>query len=151
MTDIIALVLASARLFTALAFLLFLPGFALLLVFYPKSGDLPFFERIVLSSIVSIGATIGVFLALDLILGVETTAVNSFLSLLIITLLALVVWRTELFFIQRRPTWHSVRSLILPGVNNRPAREIIRVFQACEIRARSFLGKNRAGSDRKKE
>jgi len=109
MADILALIIASFRLMTGLALLLFVPGFAIMLVFYPKHGDIPLFERVALSGILSIGSAVGVFLFLDLVLGIDTTAGNGFLSLSVITVLALVIWRTEIFF----TGWREKRGSLL--------------------------------------
>jgi uncharacterized membrane protein len=144
MTDIVAIVLSSIRLIAGLAFLLFIPGFAVLLVFYPKLSDISFFERIALSSIVSISAGIGVFLLLDLLLGIETTPVNSFLSLFAITVIALAVWRIEIFFMERHEKIKSGEgSVISFGLGSRPILEINRIYHAFQNKVASILGKIR--------
>lgn len=143
MTDIVAIVLLSIRLIVGLAFLLFIPGFVVLLVFYPKLSDIPFFDRVALSSIVSIGTGMGVFLLLDLLLGIDTTPVNSFLSLFAITLLALAIWRIEIFILDRREKLKSVKSPFISfGYDNRPNHKIVRIYHSFENKVANLLGKN---------
>ena len=71
---------------------LFIPGFALMLVLYPRRGDLGVVERIALSSVLSIAVTLLMALFLDLVLGVDFTAKNMVVSLSLFTVACSLVW-----------------------------------------------------------
>jgi uncharacterized membrane protein len=108
------------RVVLGMCLLLFIPGYAISLVFYPGAGDIPAIERLILSGIVSIGSSIGVVLLMDFGLGIETTPRNGALSLIAITILALMIWRIELVFARRinKTTPRSVLSTAMnPGLN----------------------------------
>ena len=71
---------------------LFIPGFALTLVLYPKKKGLEMIERIALSSVLSIAVTLLTALFLDLGLGVDFTAENMIISLSVLTLTCFLIW-----------------------------------------------------------
>jgi len=150
MIDIIGFMIESVRMVTAFALLLFIPGFALMLIFYPKPNDIPVFERVALSGILSIGTAIGGLLILDLFLGIDTTTENSFLALSAITVIALTIWRVELFLIERRETRRGAsRSLLASVTTSRYFHELARIYRAGEDRINAYSGKNRTDGNRK--
>jgi len=150
MIDIIGFMIESVRMVTAFALLLFIPGFALMLIFYPKPNDIPVFERVALSGILSIGTAIGGLLILDLFLGIDTTTENSFLALSAITVVALTIWRVELFLIERRETRRGAsRSLLASVTTSRYFHELARIYRAGEDRINAYSGKNRTDGNRK--
>jgi len=71
---------------------LFVPGYALVLALYPKKKDLEFIERIALSSVLSIAITLLMALFLDLVLGVDFTAVNMVIALVSFTVICFIFW-----------------------------------------------------------
>ena len=150
MIDIIGFMIESVRMVTAFALLLFIPGFALMLIFYPKPNDVPVFERVALSGILSIGTAIGGLLILDLFLGIDTTTENSFLALSAITVVALTIWRVELFLIERRETRRGAsRSLLASVTTSRYFHELARIYRAGEDRINAYSGKKRTDGNRK--
>lgn len=96
MIDLIAFSIGAARTFFAFLFLMFIPGLAISLVFFPGLTDISVFRRIVLSGILSIGMVIACLLILDIFLGVDITPVSILVFLLFITLFVLVIWRIEI-------------------------------------------------------
>lgn len=75
---------------------MFIPGYALSLVLYPKQNDLPFFSRIALSFVFSIVSVIFVVLFIDEVIAMKTTPENIIISIVIFTIIALLIWKTEL-------------------------------------------------------
>jgi uncharacterized membrane protein len=92
MADIIATLLGLFRLIFGFFLLLFIPGCAISFIFYPGIRDIPWIKRIVLSCVISIGSTLCAILFLDLVLGVDTTPVNSTIIILFISALACLIW-----------------------------------------------------------
>lgn len=95
MMDIIAFLIGTARVFFAFLFLMFIPGLAISLVFFPYLTDISVFRRIVLSGMLSIAVIIVSLLILDLFLGVDATPASITVVLLFITIVVLVIWRIE--------------------------------------------------------
>src|SRR5665647_2054337 len=62
--------------------LLFLPGFNLSLLFFPRSSDLSIIDRLVYSTVLSISSVIALVLFMDVVLGVNTTPRNITLFIL---------------------------------------------------------------------
>jgi uncharacterized membrane protein len=87
-----------------LAFLFFVPGYALVWALYPGKEELPLDERIALAFVLSIAADILVTLFIDLVLHIPTTGWNIFVSLLTFTALAAGVYKLEVYWQQRRKT-----------------------------------------------
>ena len=75
---------------------MFIPGYALSLVLYPEQNDLPFFSRIALSFVFSIVSVILVVLFIDEVVAMKTTPENIIISIVIFTMIALLIWKTEL-------------------------------------------------------
>ncbi|WP_457554968.1 DUF1616 domain-containing protein [Candidatus Pyrohabitans sp.] len=85
-----------------LAFLFFVPGYALVWALYPRREELPWDERIALAMVLSIAADILVTLFIDLVLGIPTTGWNIFVSLLTFTALCAAIYRLEVYWMGRR-------------------------------------------------
>jgi uncharacterized membrane protein len=101
MTDFIILIVGLARIFLGLALLLFIPGFAISLIFYPGLSEIPLIERLVFSSIASIGTAMIAIIFMDVVLGVETRVVLSVFFLVLITATCLCLWRIECIFLKK--------------------------------------------------
>lgn len=71
---------------------LFIPGFAISFLFYPKIADISRTSRIVLSCVISLGSTLCVLLFFDIFLGVNMKAVNITLILLVFSALVCIIW-----------------------------------------------------------
>lgn len=108
MTDFILMFAGLARTLLGLALLLFIPGFALSLVFYPGLSDIPYIERFVFSGIASIGIAITATIFMDVLLGVETDVMYTMFFLILITATVLCWWRIECAFLKKYGTPESV-------------------------------------------
>jgi uncharacterized membrane protein len=89
------------RIVFGLFFLLVVPGYAVTLALFPKMDDLEVVERIGFACALSIAADLLTTLFIDLALHIPTTAVNILIALLMLTVLALVIWKGELYFMKR--------------------------------------------------
>ena len=102
MIDVVGLILGFLRALFGFLFLLFIPGFAISFALYPRLPDISVLTRLALSFVVSIGTVMATVLFLDLILGIDTTPLSSFLVTLGITIIALVIWGIELLVLSRK-------------------------------------------------
>jgi len=93
-------VLEVLRIVFGLIFLLFVPGYALILALFPKKEELSFMERVGFACVLSIVADILTTLFIDLVLHIPTTAVNIVVALLALSALALIIWRVEILLIK---------------------------------------------------
>lgn len=71
---------------------LFIPGFVISFVFFPRITDISPLTRLVLSCMISIGSTLCAILFLDIFLGVNTTAVNCAVAIIFLSALGIIVW-----------------------------------------------------------
>jgi uncharacterized membrane protein len=101
MADIITTLLGFFRVIFGFLLVLFIPGCAISFVFYPRIADISRITRIVLSCVISIGSTLCAILFLDIVLGVDTTPVNSTLIILFISVLACILWGVRRIFSSR--------------------------------------------------
>ncbi len=90
------------RVVFGLIFLFFIPGYAITLALFPKKDDLTLIERIGFAGILSILADILTALIMDVILNIPLTGFNIFLALLTLTFIMFVVWRVEVYFIDKK-------------------------------------------------
>ena len=102
MVSIITFALEICRIVGGLALLLFIPGFTISLVLYPRKNDLPLVDRLVLSGTLSIGMSISVFLLMDIGLGVDTTPANDSIALFFVSILAIIVWQIESAILRKK-------------------------------------------------
>ena len=72
--------------------ILFVPGFAITWAIYPEKEEIPFIERIALSTILSIAGTMISILFMDVVLGVDLTPVTITVMLLLVTGVSSLVW-----------------------------------------------------------
>jgi len=86
------MVLEILRSIIGLVLVLFIPGFAILLVIYQKKPQLPIEERIVLSLALSMGLIPLTVYYSNVFFKIPITEINSFLTVAIITLVATFVW-----------------------------------------------------------
>jgi len=84
------MIISTLRIIFGLLLTLFLPGYALTLALFPKKTST--IERIALGSVLSIALTLLTALTLDLVLGVDFTAENMSISLIILTLAFTLIW-----------------------------------------------------------
>jgi uncharacterized membrane protein len=99
MADIITTLLGFFRVIFGFLLVLFIPGCAISFVFYPRIADISPITRIVLSCVISIGSTLCAILFLDIVLGIDTTPVNSTIIILSISALACIIWGIRRVFL----------------------------------------------------
>ncbi|MHC1568146.1 MAG: DUF1616 domain-containing protein [Candidatus Syntropharchaeia archaeon] len=74
---------------------MFLPGYALSFVIFPKKKEITLLERIALSFGLSMASVLLTVLFIDLALDIPTTPKNITISILSITVVALIIWTFE--------------------------------------------------------
>ena len=100
--DIIAVISGGLRAVLGFLLLLIIPGFTLSLLFFPRLADLRFLDRLVYSTVMSIGSVIAIVLFMDVFLGVNTKPDNITLFILLFSVLALVIWICERKYLASR-------------------------------------------------
>jgi len=98
--DILAFVFGGVRVIFGYAILLFIPGFLVSMVLFPKVSDLRLIERLAYSMVLSIGSVIAYVLFMDVILGIDTTPRNLILTLIGLSLVLTLIWLARHFFIR---------------------------------------------------
>jgi uncharacterized membrane protein len=111
--DIITVILEGLRVILGFLLLLFIPGFAITLVYFPRLSEIEFVERLVYSTVLSIGSVIVLVLFMDVFLGINTKPLNIFLVIGAFSYLAFFVWVCEFWYLGRRAknlpeSWISV-------------------------------------------
>jgi hypothetical protein len=100
--DIVAVLIEVLRVTFGFLLLLFLPGFNLSLIFFPRWSDLNIIDRLVYSTVLSISSVIALVLFMDVVLGVNTTPRNITLFICVFSLGVLLVWWCERFYLNSR-------------------------------------------------
>ena len=95
-------------LFLGFLLLLFIPGFALSLVLFPRLTDPSIFDRLVYSAVLSIVSDIGLVLFTGVVPGLEPTPVKFILVVCVFSIGILMVWLCERLYLNRRLKKHSV-------------------------------------------
>jgi len=90
--DFLAVILEGIRIILGFALLLFVPGFAISLVYYPRSTDIGVIERLVYSMVLSIGSVIVLVLFMDFVLGMNTTPRNISIIICAFSIFLLWIW-----------------------------------------------------------
>jgi len=75
---------------------LFVPGYALSWALYTSRDEISFVERIALSFVLSIASVMAAVLFADVYLGIDFTPVNIVITILAVTLFAVVIWRIRI-------------------------------------------------------
>jgi uncharacterized membrane protein len=97
--DVIASVLSGMRVIFGFLLLLFIPGFFLSLVIFPRLSEIRIFERLVYSFVLSIGSVIVYVLFMDVVLGIDTTSFNIFIILVGFSLVLSAIWIVRRFLL----------------------------------------------------
>src|SRR5665647_612600 len=100
--DTVAVLLDTLRIVFGFFLLLFLPGFNLSLIFFPRSSDLSIINRLVYSTVLSISSVIALVLFMDVVLGVNTTPRNITLFICVFSEIVLLVWWCERWYLNSR-------------------------------------------------
>jgi hypothetical protein len=90
--DTITVILESLRVIIGFLLLLFIPGFALSLVIFPRFSDIGIVERLAYSTVLSIGSVIALVLFMDVVLGVDITPVNIIIGITVFSCFAFFEW-----------------------------------------------------------
>ena len=97
--DIITLVAEGLRVVLGFLNLLFVPGFVLSLVLFPRFTDMGVIQRLAYSTVLSISSVISLVLFMDVVLGVDTTPQNISLGIGIFSALMLLIWLCEIWYL----------------------------------------------------
>ena len=100
--DIITVIFDGLRVFFGFLLVLFLPGFTISLVYFPRLTDLSFIERLVYSTVLSIGSVMVLVLFMEFVLGVNTTPRNITLFICLLCELAIALWWCERWYLKSR-------------------------------------------------
>jgi hypothetical protein len=97
--DSVTIIMEGLR--TALVFfnLFFVTGLAVSLAFFPRFTDMGLVKRLVWSIVLSIGAVIASVLFMDFVLGVNATPQNISLGLGLFSMILLIVWFFEVWYL----------------------------------------------------
>jgi hypothetical protein len=122
--DFIGFIFEVLRVIFGFLLVLFLPGFCLSLLYYPRATDLSFLERLVYSAVLSIGSVMVLVLFMEFILGVNTTPRNIALFICVLSFLCLLVWWGEWGYLKSRKKTNV--DLLLSKDNHTPRNFFIR-------------------------
>lgn len=103
------MILETLRVIAGLVLILFVPGYALTWAFYPQKQDITVSERVALSFALSISGVMLAVLFIDLVLGIDTTALNIVLTIIALTLLSLLAWRIHLYVINKKLKQRTIK------------------------------------------
>ena len=98
--DIVTGILSGLRIIIGFLFLLFIPGFFLSLVLFPKSSELRLSERLVYPFVMSIGSVIICVLFMDAVLGVDSTPTNIIIVLVGFSLSLVILLIIRRYFLK---------------------------------------------------
>lgn len=100
--DIVTVILEGLRVIFGFLLLLFIPGFVITLVYFPRLSDIGIVERLVYSTVLSIGSVIVLVLFMDVFLGINTRPLNIFLVIAAFSCFTFVVWVCERWYLNRK-------------------------------------------------
>ncbi len=116
------MIIETFRIIAGLILILFIPGYALSLAFYPKKTDISGSERIALSFTLSISGVMISTLFADIVLGIDTTPENIVITIIALTILSLLVWKVQLFILENNINQGFIFS------NIKQFKEVVRRF-----------------------
>ena len=92
------------RLIVILGFisLLFIPGFVITFIFFPRQADIGIVQRLAYAAVLSIGSVIALVLFMNVVLDVDTTPWNIGLGIAVFSVIMFFVWLGELWFLKSR-------------------------------------------------
>ena len=100
--DIVTVILEGLRVIFGFLLLLFIPGFVITLVYFPRWSDIGIIERLVYSTVLSIGSVIVLVLFMDVFLGINTKPLNIFLVIAAFSCFTFFVWLCERWYLNRK-------------------------------------------------
>jgi uncharacterized membrane protein len=93
--DVIAAISGDVQIMLGFFLLLFVPGFAVSFVFFPHQNDIPLIERLIYSTVLSIGLVIILVLFMDVVLGINTTPRNISIIICAFSVIGFITWQCE--------------------------------------------------------
>jgi uncharacterized membrane protein len=96
--DALVVISVVLRIFFGFLLVLLLPGFTLLMVIFPRKTDLSIIERLVYSTVLSIGSVIVLVLFMEFVLGVNISPRNITLFSCVFCEIALGFWWCERWY-----------------------------------------------------
>lgn len=93
--DALEYMFGGLRIVLGFLLVLFIPGLALSLVYYPRSTDLRLMDRLIYSAVLSIGSVIVLLLIMEFVFGLNTTLLNIFLFICFFSGFLLILWLYE--------------------------------------------------------
>jgi uncharacterized membrane protein len=100
--DIITVFFDGLRVFFSFLLVLFLPGFTISLVFFPRLSDLSPIERLAYSTVLSIGSVMVMVLFMEFVIGINTTPRNVTLFICLLCELMLALWWCERWYLNSK-------------------------------------------------
>ena len=94
--DFVELTFSILRVAFGLAFLFFIPGFALTWALYVTKDEIAIINRLALSFVLSLATAMLSTLFLDSVIGVDTTPLNIVITLVIFSVLMVLIWEIRL-------------------------------------------------------
>jgi hypothetical protein len=116
--DTALLILGSLRVILVFLLLVFIPGFALSLVIFPRLTELGIFDRLVYSAVLSITSAITLLLFMEVVPGLEPTLENLTLVAGVFSAGALMFWLCERWYLKRRIIKHPKAQLSEDSLNH---------------------------------
>ena len=95
-------ILAVGRVLLGFVNLLFIPGFVITLVYFPRFTDLTLMERLVYSTVLSISSVMVLVLGMEFVLGINTTPRNISIVIGAFSYLMLILWLCEVLYLGSR-------------------------------------------------
>ena len=98
--DAVTLLIAGVNVLVSILILAFVPGFVILLVFFPRFTDMGLLRRLIYSVVLSIGSVIAFVLSMAIVRGAYPTSGMVSLGLGAFSVLLIVVWLGELWYLR---------------------------------------------------
>jgi uncharacterized membrane protein len=97
--DIVTILVDGLKIIVGSLILVFVPGLAITLVFYPRFTDMKPLERLAGATILGMGLVVSSVLFMDIVLGVDSTFENIALGLGLFSTILFVVWFCEMVYL----------------------------------------------------
>jgi hypothetical protein len=97
--NIVTILMDGLKIIVGSLILVFVPGLAITLVFYPRFTDMKPLERLAGATILGMGLVVSSVLFMDIVLGVDSTFENIALGLGLFSTILFVVWFCEMVYL----------------------------------------------------
>jgi hypothetical protein len=116
--DTVPVILGGLRVILGFLLLLFIPGFALSLVIFPRLTYMSIFDRLVYSAVLSITSDIALVLFMGVVPGLEPTLENLTLVVCVFSAGVLMFWLCERWYLNRRLKKHPEPQISEDSLNH---------------------------------